>query len=100
MTSTELASLLPTAAAGAALALAHFWGLWLTVRRLPDARRPHVTIFLSSLARIAITVAGIVLVTRGRPLHLGVALLAFVTTRQLVAYVIGQRQSRVGDPWS
>lgn len=37
---------------GCAVGLLYFGGLWLTVWRLPDARRPHLWLVLSGLGRL------------------------------------------------
>jgi F1F0 ATPase subunit 2 len=44
-------------AAGAAAGVVHFGGLWLTVKRLPAARRPHLLMLASFAVRAALVVA-------------------------------------------
>lgn len=58
-------SLLPTllpilgsALAGVVLAAVYFGGLWWTVRRLPNARRPAIVYFSSLALRLAILLSG------------------------------------------
>jgi len=46
-------------AAGVAIGLVYFGGLWMTVRRLSDARRPHVWALVSFAARTVVAVATI-----------------------------------------
>lgn len=43
--------------AGLAAGLVYFGGLWLTVQRLPTARRPQVLVLASFVLRLAVTVA-------------------------------------------
>jgi F1F0 ATPase subunit 2 len=43
--------------AGVAAGVVHFGGLWLTIRRLPSARRPHLLMLASFAARTVLVVA-------------------------------------------
>lgn len=43
---------------GAILALIHFGGLWLTIRRLPEARRPRMLFWGSFIIRLGLTLGG------------------------------------------
>lgn len=51
---TELLSVLVGFGAGAGLGFAVFGGLLVTLRRLPDARRPATLMFLSWFARLVL----------------------------------------------
>lgn len=71
-------------AAGLAAGAVHFFGLWLTLRRLPVLRRPRLTVLASLLGR---TVASVVLVwaaTGGRPLLVAAAMTGFLAARTLI----------------
>ncbi|MHB1391150.1 MAG: N-ATPase subunit AtpR [Thermoleophilia bacterium] len=50
---------------GLGLGAVYFGGLWHTLRRLPDSRRPGLLVFSSYFGRIALCVAGFFLVGRG-----------------------------------
>jgi F1F0 ATPase subunit 2 len=74
-------------AIGAALGALYFGGLWLTVRRVTDARRPKTMLLLSFLGRAAIVLAGFYAVTqvfRGQWEALAVAMLGFMGARSLL----------------
>lgn len=49
---------------GAALGTLYFWGLWVTVRRLPAARRPGLLAMGSFMGRMAILLLGLALLVR------------------------------------
>ena len=52
-------------AAGAGLGLFHFGGLWWTLERLPQAKRPGLWMLASFLARTALTLVGAYVVMQG-----------------------------------
>lgn len=72
-------------AAGVALGIVHFGGLWLTVRRLPAARRPWLWTLGSTLARLAVSVLGLYgVVVYGGWVPLLVCLGGFLGVRSLL----------------
>jgi F1F0 ATPase subunit 2 len=70
--------------AGVFLGIIYFWGLWLTVVRLPASRRPALLAILSFVARSVITMAGFYLAADGQWQQLTVCLLGFLTSRQVI----------------
>lgn len=76
-------------AAGAAIAVVHFGGLWLTVNRLLVARHPSALATLSFLARMTVTVAGLVMVTSGEWYRLVAAVAGFLVVRLVLARLWG-----------
>ena len=52
-------------AAGCATGLAYFAGLWATVRTLPTARHPAITVLASYLLRLGAAAICFVLIARG-----------------------------------
>ena len=81
--------------AGMALGALHFTGLWLTVRRLPDAGAPLGLLLASFLARTAAAAAGLALVMDGRWERLVAALAGFIVTREILVRLIGRRACRL-----
>ncbi len=70
--------------AGIALGLFYFAGLWMTVQRLPSARRPALLTFGSLFLRLSICVLGFYLVMGGRWDRLISALLGFLLMRRVL----------------
>lgn len=67
---------------GAGLGLVVFGGLWLTVRRLPEVRRPGPWLLASLVARFAVALAGFLwLVLGGGPVAALAGTLGFVLAR-------------------
>ncbi|MDT8322409.1 MAG: ATP synthase subunit I [Xanthomonadales bacterium] len=60
----EMLKLMFAPLAGAALGLLYFSGLWATVRRLRDSRRPAVLMLGSLLARLALALLGFYFIAR------------------------------------
>ena len=82
---------------GALLGLLHFGGLWATVRRLPAARRPGLLVAASFVTRVALALAGFVLLTAGDARRAVVALAGFVAVRALVVRRGRSAAVEVGD---
>jgi F1F0 ATPase subunit 2 len=75
---------LPAAfSAGLALGAFYFWTLWLTVRRLPDARRPWLLSLGSFWGRMAVTLSGFHLATQGRWENLAACLVGYFLMRTI-----------------
>ncbi|NLE73951.1 MAG: ATP synthase subunit I [Actinobacteria bacterium] len=90
----EIPWLLLTFVAGAALAAIHFTGLWLTVKRLPGAKRPGALALLSHFGRLVLTLAGFVVVAwGGHWLRIVAALVGFVVCRAALTHILGPRMS-------
>ena len=79
--------------AGFALGSLYFAGLWLTVRRLPDASRPALLMLGSLVLRLAVVLAGFYLVAAGHWARLALALLGFVGARVVIARRLRPRRS-------
>lgn len=73
--------LLMALSAGLGLGLIYFGGLWLTVSRLQEVRRPGLWMAGSFIVRLAITLAGFYLATGCRWDRLSVCLLGFLFVR-------------------
>jgi F1F0 ATPase subunit 2 len=73
------------AAAGVALGAIFFGGLWWTIRRGLTARRPAIHFVGSSLARMAIVLAGFFLVSSGDWKKLIACLVGFLAARIFVS---------------
>lgn len=71
-------------AAGAALGLVYFGGLWLTVRQLAGSGRPALLFGASLLVRTLLTVLGFYLVMDASLARVLACLLGFIIARQLL----------------
>lgn len=96
-------ALLLALAAGAALGVLFFAGLWWTVRKGVTARRPALWFFGSVLLRMAIVLPGFYFVSGGHWDRLLVCLAGFVVARFILIRLAGppldayaQREKEVG----
>jgi F1F0 ATPase subunit 2 len=80
----EAPALVLAAAAGAALGVFFFGGLWWTVGKGAASPRPALWFSGSLLLRMSVAVAGFYLVAGGRPQRLLLCLLGFVLARLAV----------------
>jgi F1F0 ATPase subunit 2 len=69
---------------GAGLGLFYFGGLWLTVQRLPTARRPALLALGSFWGRTVVTVAVLYLIMDGHWQRLVAAMAGFVIVRLIL----------------
>jgi len=69
---------------GMGLGLLHFGGLWLTVRRLSESRRPGLLTLGSLVARTGVTVLGFYLLMGSRWERLAACLLGFIAMRTVL----------------
>lgn len=74
-------NLLPFVALGGLLGLIHFGGLWYTVKRLPQAKRPALWMGGSFILRSAIVVTGFYLVIQSGMPPVVAAVSGFVSVR-------------------
>lgn len=86
---TDVLVLAVAAATGVAVGVVYFGGLWLTVRRLPTARRPALLTLASFLARAAAAGLGFVVLPGDGPLRLLVALAAVLAVRSTLVRRLG-----------
>ena len=96
---STIASVLIGLAVGVAVGALFFAGLWQTVRRLPDARRPALFAMGSLLFRVALAAAGFILIARAGWLALLAALLAFLAVRRaaIARWGPGRRGTHAAD---
>ncbi len=87
----ELLTLISALVAGTGLGLFYFGGLWLTVRRLPTARRPAFFSLLSFFGRLGVALFGFYLVMGGHWERLLVCLLGFLGVRVILVRVWGPK---------
>ena len=74
---------------GIAIGGIYFAGLWETVRRLPDAKRPVRRMTLSFALRAALALAGFRLALQGGWESLSAAILGFLAMREILLRRIG-----------
>lgn len=70
--------------AGIILGLIYFLGLWETVRRLPQARRPILWMLASLILRLAFILAGLYLIGHGHWDRLIAALIGILIVRTIL----------------
>jgi F1F0 ATPase subunit 2 len=75
---------------GMSLGAVYFAGLWYTVRRLPDAKRPINYLLLSFLMRVSVALAGFGLVMNGQWDQLIAVLGGFFVTREILVRRLGR----------
>lgn len=75
--------------AGIVLGAFYFYGLWLTVRRLPSARRPVVMSLSSFFGRLAVVLVCFYLVTAGQWERLVACLVGFLAARIVLVKIFG-----------
>jgi F1F0 ATPase subunit 2 len=80
--------------AGMALGAIYFAGLWYTVRRLPDAKRPLNCLLCSFLVRVSLAITGFGLVMDGRCDQLIAVLGGFILTREILVRRLGRYTSK------
>ena len=81
MSASEWVRLALSLGAGVVLGIFYFGGLWLTVRKLPQARQPVLLSLSSFFARLAVVLAGFYFVMSGRWERVLVCLLGFLCVR-------------------
>jgi len=85
-------------ATGLAVGLFYFGGLWLTVRRLSDAKRPHVWALVSFAARTVVAVAAVGLMAwLGGWQTLAACMAGFIAMRLVTARVWGPGGAKPKD---
>ena len=78
---------------GTVLGTVYFAGLWCTVRRLPDARAPLISLLWSYLLRVSLAIAGFGLAMQGGWDQLIAALAGFIVTREILVRRLGRNIS-------
>lgn len=87
---TDALYLFTSLAAGAVLGIVYFRGLWQTVLRLPDFKRPAWSMSWSYVARVLIVMAGFYFVTEGRLERVAMAMAGFILARQFLVRSLGK----------
>lgn len=83
----EFFILLSSGIAGALMGLAFFAGLWTTVNRLKETRRPAIWIFASLMLRLGLMLTGFLFVARfGGWEHLLAAVAGFTLSRLVIVH--------------
>lgn len=72
-------------AAGLALGVIFYGGLWITVRALASAHHPAILSVSSLALRMAVVLAGFLLLTRGRWQNAAACLIGFAAGRAAVS---------------
>jgi F1F0 ATPase subunit 2 len=91
---TDALVLMASLAAGAILGIVYFRGLWQTVLRLPDSKRPVWSMSWSYVARVAIVMVGFYFIMQGHLERLAMAMAGFILARQILV----RRLGRFADP--
>jgi F1F0 ATPase subunit 2 len=92
---TDTVVLIASLAAGAILGIVYFRGLWQTVLRLPDFKRPVWSLSCSFVARVGIVMSGFYFIIMGGHLErLAMAMAGFILVRQILV----RRLGRFADP--
>jgi F1F0 ATPase subunit 2 len=92
MDTVEWGWLALSAAAGAALGIFYFGGLWLTVQRLSSARHPGLLILSSFLVRMAVLLALLYWLAAGHFTRLLAAMGGLIAMRLLLMHWWGPEQ--------
>lgn len=77
-------SLVIAAGVGLGVGFIYFWGLWYTLQRLPQSRRPALLMLGSYLLRLAVVLGGLYLIMDEDMLRVSVALLGVLLARVIL----------------
>jgi F1F0 ATPase subunit 2 len=72
--------------AGLILGTLFFWGLWFTVKKMVDAKKPALLFLPSLFFRVSITLIGFYYVSLGNWQRLLICLLGFITARYIIIH--------------
>jgi F1F0 ATPase subunit 2 len=86
---TDTVYLIASLAAGAILGIVYFQGLWQTLLRLPDFKRPAWSVSWSFVARVGIVMTGFYFVMDGHLERLAMAMAGFILMRQILVRRLG-----------
>jgi F1F0 ATPase subunit 2 len=81
--------LIPAFAGGIVLGAFFFAGLWFSVRKLNQAKRPGLVLAVSYMLRMITVIGGLFLLTDGDWRRLAAALTAFILVRMLMVRLVG-----------
>jgi F1F0 ATPase subunit 2 len=86
---TDVLTMLVAALVGGVCAFSYFGGLWWTVRQLPTARHPSAMYFASLVLRLALLLAGFLLVLLCLDgVRLAACLVGFLVARFIVVHLL------------
>jgi F1F0 ATPase subunit 2 len=92
----EIWQILLAGSVGVGVGVVYFGGLWLTVRRLPDARRPALLLLGSVVGRTVLTLLGFYLVMGARWERLLACLAGFILARMVLVRRLGPPHAAPG----
>ncbi|WP_372634409.1 ATP synthase subunit I [Fodinibius sp.] len=84
MTYLQILFYVTAAGGGVVLGLIYFGGLWITINKVSDVRRPYLLLTASFLLRTALVLAGFYLLLLYNWIYLVLAMITFIVTRHLV----------------
>lgn len=84
-------------AAGGALGVFYFGGLWFTIQRLPGAERPGLIALISFLLRTVIAIGALALVAGESWQRLLAAVVGFFIARMVLVRRLGRVGKETGD---
>jgi F1F0 ATPase subunit 2 len=87
---TDTVYLIASLAAGAILGIVYFRGLWQTLLRLPDFKRPAWSMSWSFVARVGIVMTGFYFIMGGHLERLAIAMAGFILVRQFMVRRLGK----------
>jgi F1F0 ATPase subunit 2 len=87
---TDTVYLIASLGAGAVLGIVYFRGLWQTLLRLPDFKRPAWSMSWSFVARVGIVMSGFYFIMDGHLERLGMAMAGFILMRQILVRRLGR----------
>ncbi len=93
---SETVTLATSLTAGAILGTLYFRGLWHTVVRLPDFRRPAWSMAWSFAVRVLFVLSGFYLIMGGHLERLALAMVGFLLARQILVRRIGKWTDTIG----
>jgi len=94
---SDLMALALALAAGGALGVFYFGGLWFTIQRLPGAERPGLIALISFMLRTAIAIGALVLVAGESWQRLLAAMVGFFVARMVLVRRLGRIDKQHGE---
>lgn len=94
---TEIAALAGSLLIGLGIGLVYFGGLWLTMRAVPDAKRPRLLTAASFMGRLGVAVFGFYLISGGGWQRPAAAVAGFILIRLVLARRWGLEQGSCPD---
>ena len=92
----DAATLMASLTAGAILGFLYFRGLWQTVVRLPDFKRPAWSMTWSFAVRVLVAMSGFYVIMGGHLERLATAMVGFLLARQILVRRVGRWTGKTG----